>query len=248
MAGLGSVLLVDDEETFRESTFRLLRRQGFDCHCACDGGQAMQALQSRRFDVMVADIRMPDNPDLRIVRAALEQDSPTPVILVTGYPSMDTAIRSIELSVAAYLTKPLDFDDLLGHIRTVVRRSRNRRALAGVRERLQTCLVELETTQSLPPCRTAGNEELVSLATIRTLAACLSELLRLGERSGVNWSPHNLCELLDCPQQPVHRQAIVDTIEVLKKTKDTFRSKALAELRMKLEDFLGPSRGSCCQD
>jgi putative two-component system response regulator len=55
MDHLGSILLVDDEETFRESTCRLLRRQGFDCHCVSNGDDAVQALQGRRFDVMVAN-------------------------------------------------------------------------------------------------------------------------------------------------------------------------------------------------
>jgi DNA-binding response OmpR family regulator len=183
---------------------------------------------------------MPDNPDLRVVQAARERDGQMPVILVTGYPTTETAIRSIELSVVAYLTKPVDFDELLGHVKTAVERSGNRQALSAVRERLQTCLAELETMQARPIVRTAGRDEMVSIGTIRTLAACLSELLRVGARSSADRGSHNLCELLDCPQQPVHRQAIVNAIEVLKKTKDTFKSKALAELRTKLEDLLGP--------
>ena len=248
MDGLGSILLVDDDETFRESTSRLLLRQGFDCHCASDGDDAVQALQGRQFDVMVADIRMPDNPDLRVVQAARERDSQMSVILVTGYPSTETAIRSIELSVTAYLVKPLDFDELLGHVKTAIERSWNRRGLATVRERLQSCLAELEAVQSGAIPRAAGNDEPVPIGTIRTLAACLSELLRLGARSGVDWGSHNLCELLDCPQQPAHRQAIVETIEVLKKTKDTFKSKALAELRTQLEDLLGSREGFCARD
>jgi DNA-binding response OmpR family regulator len=238
MDNLGSILLVDDEETFRESTCRLLQHQGFDCHCASNGDGAVQALQDRRFDVMVADIRMPDNPDLRVVQAARERGNQMPVILVTGYPSVETAIRSIELSVAAYLTKPVDFDELLGHAKTAVERSRNRQALAAVRERLQTCLAELETIGSRPIPRAAENDDLASVGTTRTLAACLCELLRLGGRCGKDRGSCNLCELLDCPQRPVHRQAIIDTIAVLKKTKETFKSKDLAELRTKLEALL----------
>jgi DNA-binding response OmpR family regulator len=247
MDNVGSILLVDDEETFRESTCRLLRRTGFDCESACNGRDAVQALQGRRFGVMVADICMPDNPDLQLVQAARERDSQMAVILVTGYPSVESAIRSIELSVVAYLTKPLDFDELLGHVKTAIERSRNRQVLSTVRERLQSCLAELEATQSRPIPRTAGNDELVSIGTIRTMAACLSDLLRLRVPSDMDSDCRNLCELLDCPQQPAHLQAIVETIDVLKKTKDTFRSKALAELRAKLEDLLTPRAGSCAR-
>jgi CheY-like chemotaxis protein len=238
MDNLGSILLVDDEETFRESTSRLLRRKGFDCQCAHDGDAAVEALQGRRFDMMVADIRMPGNPDLRTVQAARELDGHMPVVLVTGYPATDTAIRGIELSVVAYLTKPLDFDELLGHVKSAIENSRNRRALAAVRERLQTCLADLDTTQSGPTPGAAANGKLVSLGTIRTLAACLSELLELCARLRIDGCAHDLCELLDCPQRPVHRQALVETIAVLKKTKETFKSKDLAELRTKLEALL----------
>ncbi|MHB8957585.1 MAG: response regulator [Pirellulaceae bacterium] len=104
MQGLGSILFVDDEETFRESTCRLLRREGFDCHGAADADEGLSILRANRFDLLVADIRMPANPELRIVRAARELDHTMPVILMTGYPSMETAIHSVELSVAAYLT------------------------------------------------------------------------------------------------------------------------------------------------
>jgi DNA-binding response OmpR family regulator len=240
MDSLGSVLLVDDEETFRESTCRLLRRNGFQCHCAGSGDEAVKALQDRRFDLMIADIRMPGNPDLRVVHAAKELDSQMPVVLVTGYPSTETAIRGIDLSVAAYMTKPLDFDKLLGHLKSAIEHSRKPRVLAAVRERLQTCLADLDAMQSGLIPGAAGNEVMVSVGTIRTLAACLSELLRLSPQSGVDSGSSNLCELLDCPQRTIHRQAIVDTIAVLKRTKEAFKSKELAELRTKLEQLFGP--------
>jgi len=239
MEGLGSILIVDDDETFRESTCRLLRREGFGCHGAGDGDEAVRLLQERQFDVMVADIRMPANPDLRLVQAARELDHQMPVILITGYPSMETAIRSVELSVVAYLTKPVRMEGLLWHVKPAVAQSRNRRAVTAIRGRLQTCLADLSVAQSKPVPRPGGKDELVSIGTIRTLAACLSELLELCARSGVDGRELGLCELLDCPQRPVHREAIVDTITVLKKTKQTFKSKELAELRTRLEDLLG---------
>jgi hypothetical protein len=93
--------------------------------------------------------------------------------------------------------------------------------------------------QSEPIPGAAAQEVMVSVGTIRTLAACLSELLRLTAQSGVDSGSSNLCDLLDCPQRTVHRQAIVDTIAVLKRTKDAFKSKELAELRTKLEQLFG---------
>lgn len=72
---VGSILVADDEETFRESTCRLLRREGFVCHWVKDADEAVERLHCERFDLLVADIRMPRNPDLRLIRAAREVDA-----------------------------------------------------------------------------------------------------------------------------------------------------------------------------
>ncbi len=248
MTTLGAVLVADDEDTFRESTCRLLRREGFECHSAKDAEEAVESLRRGRFDLLMADIRMPRNPDLRVAREARELDSQMPVILVTGYPSMETAIRSVEMSVVAYLTKPLDFDELIRCVRTAVEHSRKRRALSAVRERLQSCLADLETMASKPLPRADDPGDDVSFGTIRTLASCLSELLKLWARSKQRRRLYMLCELLDCPDQPVGREAILETIEVLKKTKETFKSKALAELRTKLEGLVGNPEGFSGRD
>ena len=60
---VGSVLIADDEETFRESTCRLLRREGFDCQCVEDAEETVESLRHVRYDALIADIRMPHNPD-----------------------------------------------------------------------------------------------------------------------------------------------------------------------------------------
>ncbi len=239
MSSQGSILLVDDEETFREATRRLLERHGYECVCASDGDSGLAALRERTFNLLITDIRMPGNWDLRLVREARKLDGQMPVVLVTGYPSMDTAMRGIDLSVAAYLTKPVDFDELLGHVRSAVAHDRRRQALASLRQRLQTCLDDLTAVESLVLARHSRDEECISPATIRTLAACLSEAIALNTAARVQ-SSSTLCELLDCPQQPVHRRAILETIDVLKQTKEAFKSKLLADLRAKLEDLVCP--------
>jgi FixJ family two-component response regulator len=235
---VGSILIVDDEETFRESTSRLLRREGFECRCVKDAEEAIEGLRHDRFDVLVSDIRMPRNSDLRVVREARALDSQLPIILVTGYPSAETAIRSIDMAVYAYLTKPLDVDELLAHITKAMDRSRVRRRLAAVSERLHSVIADLETEQSRPPLPGPDADD-IALGTIRTLAACLSDLLVLLRKREADDGRNNLCDLLDCPQKPAHRKAILYAIEVLEKTKHNFRSKQLGELRTELGRVVG---------
>jgi DNA-binding response OmpR family regulator len=235
---VGSILLADDEETFRESTSRLLQREGFDCRCAQDADEAVEILRKSRFDVLICDIRMPRNPDLRVVREARQLDSRLMIILVTGYPSAETAICSIGMAVDAYLTKPLDMDELLTHVFKAAEQSQGRRRLTAIVERLDSVLADLESEKSwpIPPVAERGG---ITVGTIRTLASCVSDLLAYWAGSAADGGSSHLCELIDCPQRPSHRQAILHAIEVLEKTKDNFRSKQLAELRAKLQQSVG---------
>ena len=131
MAGLGSILIADDEDTFLQSTARLLRREGYDCDCAADADEAIEMLSVRRYDLLLSDIRMPGNSDMRLFREVQRRAAGMPVILVTGHPSVDTAIESIRLAVAAYLIKPLDFEELRQRIHELLERSRTDRAVAA---------------------------------------------------------------------------------------------------------------------
>ena len=58
---VGSVLIADDEETFRESTCRLLHREGFECHCVEGADEAIESIRRNHYDALIADIRMPCN-------------------------------------------------------------------------------------------------------------------------------------------------------------------------------------------
>ena len=113
----GRILIADDERTFRESTADLLRREGYHCDCASDAGAAIKMLCNTSYDVLIADIRMPGNAGLELVDELSRLDGDIPIILVTGYPSLDSAVRSVRLNVVGYMMKPLDFQNLLLHVR-----------------------------------------------------------------------------------------------------------------------------------
>ena len=191
--------------------------------------------------ILIADVKMPGNGELELVREARRLTQGMPVMLVTGDPCLDSAINSVQLSVAAYLTKPLDSDELRDRVRVLMERSGSHRTISKVRRHLWNCVHDLEDIECggpSPPDAPRGAAGMVSIVTIRTLASCLSELLRMNAARSSDGNSSNLCELLDCPQQPAHRVAIRETIEVLKKTKSTFKSKELAELRARLERLL----------
>ncbi len=117
MEDQGRVLIVDDEEIFLMSTADLLRREGYAVDSVLDAREAAQKLSENRYDVLISDIRMPWNPDLKLIQEIPEPNTGLPVILVTGYPSAPTAIQAISLSVLAYFVKPLEFYELLATVR-----------------------------------------------------------------------------------------------------------------------------------
>lgn len=245
MAGFGSILIADHDKAFRESTSRLLEGEGLECSCAENAEQAVMYLNRCRYDLLMADICMPGNSDLSLVREARKLDHDMSVILLTGYPSIDTTIRALELSVAAYLVKPLNSKELVRSVRRAVGNSRRWQMFSDAREGIRLCLLDLEKIERQRVPGTHELSELVSIPTVRRLAASLSALLEIVSRSGAGRDFKKLCELLDCPQVPVCRCAIVETIEVLKETKHVFKSKLLADLRVRLEATLGSGQGTC---
>ncbi len=127
------ILIADDEETFRQTTAELLAGDGYQVAQAADGHRARELLEREAFDLVIADLKMPGNADLSLVRAVERLSPGVPVILVTGYPSIASAIAAYDLPVVAYLIKPFDYRLLLAHLRQALQE----RDEARERERLQ---------------------------------------------------------------------------------------------------------------
>ena len=119
-----NVLVVDDEEAIRRAVSRLLQRHGFEVESAGDGEEAREVLERGKTDVVVCDIAMPRMDGMTFLKHVSRRDLDIPVILMTGAPSLDTAIEAIEYGAFHYLTKPFESEDLR---RTVVRAAHLRR-------------------------------------------------------------------------------------------------------------------------
>jgi two-component system response regulator HydG len=111
------ILISDDEPLFLRTTAQLLRKAGYECVCAADGDAALQALAREPFDVVVSDLNMPGNLKLELLREGRQRWPDIPLIIVTGAPSLPSAIESVRLGIADYLLKPVKFADLLSSVR-----------------------------------------------------------------------------------------------------------------------------------
>lgn len=111
------LLLADDEPLFGKTTASYLGSQGFEVRYVADGIQANDALSRGGIDLVIADLDMPGNRQLELIHACRRSFPDVPLIIVTGRPSLPSAIEGIRLGVHDYFLKPLELEDLLHSIR-----------------------------------------------------------------------------------------------------------------------------------
>ncbi len=104
------ILLVDDDPMLRRATARALAACGFRVSQAENGSEALQMVGSGNIDAIVTDIHMPEMDGLSFLKAVRQQDSDIPVVLMTGEPSLESAISAVEHGATQYLLKvPIRF-------------------------------------------------------------------------------------------------------------------------------------------
>jgi two-component system response regulator RegA len=108
-----SLLLVDDNEPFRERLARAFRERGLAVRTAANYDEAMALAKKDAPDLAVVDLRMPGRGGLELVRDLKEVHAATRVLVLTGFGSIATAVDAIRLGATNYLPKPADADDVL---------------------------------------------------------------------------------------------------------------------------------------
>jgi DNA-binding NtrC family response regulator len=111
MTAKARILVVDDEEGMCEFLQYLLEGEGYEVDVAHSGDQALAKVQESSFNLILADIKMPGIDGLEMLRHMREADEDTVVIVMTGYSSLETAIKAIKYDASDYLTKPFDDPD-----------------------------------------------------------------------------------------------------------------------------------------
>ncbi len=106
------ILIADDEPLFLKTTGELLTKAGYECVCVADAQAALDALARERFDLVLSDLNMPGNLQLELLREGRTQWPEVPLIVITGVPSLPTAIESLRLGIADYLLKPVELPRL----------------------------------------------------------------------------------------------------------------------------------------
>lgn len=110
--GRGSILIVDDEYSVRDSLDHWFRKDGFDVRVADSATEALRAFDSDHFDVVLADIKMPGMDGLELQQRLHKIDPSVAVIMITAFASVETAVRALKEGAFDYVTKPVDPDEL----------------------------------------------------------------------------------------------------------------------------------------
>jgi two-component system, response regulator RegA len=108
-----SMLVVDDDDVFRERMTRALRERGLAVRAASTAEEAIALARAGSPDLALVDLRMPGSSGLELIRALKSNDPATRVVVLTGYGSIATAVEAIHLGATNYLSKPVDADEVL---------------------------------------------------------------------------------------------------------------------------------------
>ena len=103
-----TILFVDDEESIRDVASRYFERQGYQTLTACNGVEALKVFENERVDCCFTDINMPEMNGLELAENIRMRDATMPVIVMTGYPSLENTIQTLKNGVVDFLIKPVN--------------------------------------------------------------------------------------------------------------------------------------------
>lgn len=212
----GHILLVDDDESVRITMQAVLETDGHTVTAVDGGARALALLQEISFDLVLTDLRM-EGVDGLAVLAEVQRVAPeTIAIMLTGYASLESAVKSLHEGAYAYLIKPCDVDELRA---TIDRGLERRRLTQQLRERVQ----ELEAANATIRTLNAGLQQRVDAATAQ-LTAQMDELRQARDE---------IATLYTAAQENVERLQEVDRL------KSQFLSMASHELKTPLTSISG---------
>jgi DNA-binding NtrC family response regulator len=125
------VLLVDDEDDFRETLQKRLRNRKLQVEVAESGYKALEILQSQDFDVIVLDVKMPGLDGIDTLKEIKIKKPDVEVIMLTGHASVESGIQGMQLGAFDYVMKPVPLDELLDKMRQAYERKAMRAAHGG---------------------------------------------------------------------------------------------------------------------
>lgn len=169
-----SILIVDDEESVRDSLYNWFIDDGYEVECAENAKTALSLLESKDFDIVLADIKMPGMDGMEMQRRIKTLNKEPIIIMMTAFASVDTAVQALKEGAFDYVTKPFDPDDL-SHL---IRNAASQATLKNENKNLKSRLTSLEDVDDI-----VGESEALKrvLHEVESVAQSNSSVIITGE-------------------------------------------------------------------
>jgi len=131
------LLIIDDEANMRHMLTAMLKKFGYDIDTAADGRQALERVETGRYDFILCDIKMPGLDGLAFLSAAGERIKESTVIMMSAYGSIETAMTAMKSGAYDYISKPFKSDEVYLTLKKAEERERLKRENRSLRERIQ---------------------------------------------------------------------------------------------------------------
>jgi two-component system, NtrC family, response regulator AtoC len=151
VASLGRILVVDDEVNARTALAELLRDEGYDVETAADAFKALGKLESFTPDAVVTDLKMPGMDGIELVKKVRAAEEAPAVVVMTAFGAVQSAVDAMRAGAADYLTKPINFEELLVVLGRVLDHQKLRAEAARMRQRLTERVARQNMVGSSPP-------------------------------------------------------------------------------------------------
>jgi len=142
------ILVIDDDESIRNSLAAILRDEGYEVDVASNGREALQKSEETIYNLALIDIKLPDMEGIDILIRMKDTVPKVRKIMMTGFPSVQNAIEAVNRKADAYLVKPVEVEKLLVTIREQLKLQENEKQYSEkkVAEFIETRVRELEKT------------------------------------------------------------------------------------------------------
>jgi two-component system response regulator HydG len=133
----GKVLIVDDDAVVRDSLGKWFESEGYQAGIANGAREALERLQAGRWDIALLDIKMPGIDGIELQAKLKEIEPDLPVVIMTGFASVETAVKALKNGAYDYITKPFDPDELVHLVENCLEHTRVKKEVVRLRENLE---------------------------------------------------------------------------------------------------------------
>jgi DNA-binding NtrC family response regulator len=120
---MAKILVIDDEKSIRNTLKEILEYEGHDVQDAADGLEGLKKTEGEKFDIILCDIKMPKMDGMELLDKLMEASIDTPIIMISGHGTIETAVEAIKKGAYDFISKPLDLNRMLITLRNALDRS-----------------------------------------------------------------------------------------------------------------------------